>query len=55
VPPFGSVRFQYDLDAVVLLISKRRVTLRRLAQGHMVRDYETRVNVAVLNPPEERL
>src|SRR5687767_15865236 len=44
----------HDLDTAVLLVIERREALRRVSQLQPVRHDKTRINVAVLNPFEQR-
>src|SRR5581483_3494215 len=50
----GSLRLEDHLRAVVLLVDEHRVAAWRVVEWQAVRDDEARVDVAVLDPLEER-
>src|SRR5262249_59151303 len=50
----SSVRFEHDLDAVVLFVQEHVIPFGRLTEPQAVRDDETGIDLPVLNPFEQR-
>ena|ERR1051326_432502 len=50
-----SSRFEYHLDAIIILFQEEVEALWRILQSHTVRDDKTRIALAVLDAFEQRL
>jgi hypothetical protein len=49
------LRLKYNFCALVFLVPEHFVTFRRVFQAHGVRDHKARIDVALLDPFQERL
>src|SRR5437868_9331062 len=47
-------RLEHDLDAIVLLVQEDVIAFGRVVEPHAVRDNEARIDLALLDPFEQR-